>query len=706
MNKQLIITEKPSVSRSIAAALGVSQKREGYIEGNDYLISWCAGHLLELAAPDAYGEQYAQWRYEDLPIVPNVWKHIVTKDKAAQVKILKELMNRSEVECVVNACDAGREGENIFRLVYEYAKCKKPIRRLWISSMEESAIKTGFAALKDGSEYDNLYAAASCRECADWLVGISTTRLFSVLYGSTLNTGRVQSPTLAMLVRREADIASFISEPFYTPVINCGFSASGEKLKDCDAAEAVRADCDGRDATVTAVERQTKTTAPPKLFDLTTLQREANRLFGFTAAQTLEYVQSMYERAIVSYPRTDSRYLTGDMLDTANMLVKWLMTKMPYMDGNTFTPDINRLVNDKEVTDHHAIIPTPEIINSDLTKLPSGEIDILNLIMLRLLCAAAPVHSFESVTAKLTCGGHDFTAKGKTVISDGWKAIDGAYRAALKTKPDKDDERSSQDDDDSVALLDLSEGQVFKEVSASIKEGATTPPKHFTEDTLLAAMESAGAEDMPEDAERKGLGTPATRAAIIEKIIKSGFVERQKKNMIPTDKGKNLIAVLPNALTSAKMTAEWEHKLKKVEHGELSAKTFMDNIAAFMKSIVLDNKAPKPEFIGLFPGAKKPVGASVGVCPRCGSPVREGIKGFFCDKSDCGFKLWKASKFFESKKKALTAPIVAALLKDGRVAMKGLYSEKTGKTYDAVVLLDDDGGKFINFKLEFKGDKK
>ena len=669
---KLIISEKPSVASSIAAVINANERKDGYFIGNGYIVSYCFGHLLELATPDAYG--YAKWKYADLPIIPNKWIHTPSKDKAAQLKTLKSLMNRADVDCIVNACDAGREGELIFRLVYEYARCKKPLKRLWISSMEDAAIKAGFDNLKDGAEYDALYAAASCRERADWLVGLNCTRLMTVLYGTVLNTGRVQSPTLAMLVKREADIAAFVKEPFYMPALDLGsFMASGEKSKDRAAADKISAACDGRSATVTDIERVRKTVSPPKLYDLTTLQRDANRLLGYTAQQTLEYAQSLYERKIVSYPRTDAKYITGDMRDTV----------LAILGGTDFEPDIGRIIG--KVSDHHAIIPTLESRNADTSALLGGEREVFELVRKRLIAAVSPKHVYEAVTVTIDCGGYAFTAKGKTVITAGWKT--------------QNDE--AEGGDDNADLPELSKGQTFDSITAAVKEGATTPPKHFTEDTLLSAMESAGADDMPDDAERKGLGTPATRAAIIEKLVKTGFVERSKKNLLPTDKGKNLIAVLPEALTSAKMTAEWEHKLKQVERGELNANSFMEGIAAFTKSIVLSNKAPKPEFISLFPESKRQTSESLGKCPRCGSPVREGTKGFFCDAQTCSFKIWRESKFWTAKKKPLTAAIVAVLLKDGRAFVKGFYSERTGKKYDSMVALEDTGDGYVNFKLEF-----
>ena len=703
---RLVICEKPSVAAGLSTVLGANKRESGFFISNGYIVSYCFGHLLELAAPDAYGEQYKRWHYADLPIIPEIWKHVPAKDKAAQLKILKELLNRADVEYVVNACDAGREGELIFRLVYEYAKSKLPIKRLWIQSMEDAAIRAGFASLKDGAEYDSLCAAAKCREQADWAVGISASRLFSILYNSNLNVGRVQSPTLAMLVKRESDIAGFVKETFYTPTLDLSagvwgvpivITASGEKLKNKETAEAIRAACDGQSAVVTSVERVTKTAAPPKLYDLTTLQREANRLFGYTAQQTLDCAQSLYEKSCITYPRTDSRFLTSDMAAGLPLLVNKIALMLPFVRVPLET-DADIVINDGKVSDHHAIIPTEAARKVDLSALPSSERDVLNLIAVRLITATAPKHVYEAVTATLDCGGNTFSAKGRTVIKDGWKAIDDAFKAALKTAPDSG-EAPGEDGDD---LPELSKGQAFDSITVTVKEGATTPPKHFTEDTLLSSMETAGAEDMPEEAERKGLGTPATRAAIIEKLVKSGFVERSKKNLLPTDKAKNLIAVLPDALTSAKLTAEWENRLLEVQRGELPVKDFMDGIAAFIKAIVLDNNKAKPEFAALFPNERKDAAPPLGTCPRCGSPVREGAKGFFCDSRTCAFKIWKDSKWWTAKKKPLTAAIVTRLLKDGRVKLTGLYSEKSGKTYDATVVLDDDGGKFVNFKLEFE----
>lgn len=701
---KLVIAEKPSVAMSLAAVLGATERKDGYLEGSGYLVSWCVGHLLELAQPEAYKEQYAKWRYEDLPILPENWKYEVPKDKKTQLALLCRLMKDKRVNSVVCATDAGREGELIFRLVYEYAGCNKPMERLWISSMEDAAIRDGFDHLRPGSDYDKLYDAAVCRAGADWLIGINATRLFSVLYGVTLNVGRVMSPTLALLVQRELDIESFISKPFYVPEITCGgFTASGEKMPERSEAEKVRMDCDHNSAFVRSVEKQVKTVQPPRLYDLTTLQRECNRIYGYTAQQTLDYVQSLYEKKLATYPRTDSQYLTKDMQATAASLILWLRDNMPFGKGCAGEPDIDRVTDDSKVTDHHAIIPTVEIARTDLTELPSGERDVLTLLAVRLLCATTQAHRFETVTAMLDCQGHTFTAKGKTILQSGWKEVERIHRMSIRQS--ETEHRENED----AALPVLKEGQTFETVSASLREGKTSPPKHYTEDTLLSAMENAGAEDMPDDAERKGLGTPATRAATLEKLVSAGFVERKKKQLIPTKKGRNLIAVLPDNIKSPILTAEWESMLKQVEHGELSATSFMDQIADMSRTLVKEHTAPEERFVDLFPSSRETAHEAVGVCPRCGAPVYEGKKGFFCDNRECSFALWKDNRFFSSKKKSITKSVAAALLKEGRISMSGLYSEKTGKTYDAEVILDDTGGKYVNFKLEFpvkKGRRK
>jgi len=694
---RLVIAEKPGVARSIAAVLKSAERRDGYLQGRDYLVSWCVGHLMELADADAYDPRYAKWKHEDLPILPGRWRYVVPKDRKKQLDILRDLMARRDVDGIVCATDAGREGELIFRHVYTHCGCQKPVQRLWISSLEESAIAAGFQSLKDGAAYDNLYQAALCRSQADWLVGINATRLFSVLYRRTLNVGRVMTPTLAMIVQREADIAAFKKEPFYTVELDCGgFTASGEKLKDEKAAQSVRAVCHGQAATVTAMERKEKAEKPPRLYDLTALQREANRLLGFTAQQTLDYAQALYEKMLVTYPRTDSRYLTEDMAAGLPALVSSAASLLPFAAGLPLPVDAAQVIDNAKVTDHHAIIPTMKCADTDPASLPAGERGILTLIAARLLCAVGEQHRYSETTVTLACQGYSFTTKGKTVLQRGWQAAEQAFKATLIQKPEEKE---------AAALPELAEGQVFDNVTAKLREGFTSPPKHFTEDTLLAAMETAGAEDLSDDAERKGLGTPATRAAILEKLVKTGFVERNaaKKTtyLLPTQTGAALVAVLPETIKSPALTAEWEGKLKQVERGTLPPSDFMAGIAAMTRDLVQTYEADR-NAAALFPSDREAVGA----CPRCNASVVEGKKGFTCENPHCRFALWKDSRFFAAKRKELTRKIVAALLKDGRAALTGCYSEKTGKTYNAVAVLDDTGGKYVNFKLEFGEGKK
>ena len=509
---RLVIAEKPSVAQTIAAALGVKEKKDGYIEGGGCLISWCVGHLVQLAEAAAYGEQYKKWSFDSLPILPEEWQYAVDPDKGKQFKTIKELMHRADVSEVVNACDAGREGELIFRFVYEVAGCKKPMRRLWISSMEDGAIKAGFASLKDGQEYDALFASALCRAKADWLIGINATRLFSCLYGKTLNVGRVQTPTLKMLTDRDAAISHFQKEKYYHVRLDLsGAEAASGRISDKAEADALKGACEAETAVCVSLTREKKTAAPPKLFDLTSLQREANRIFGYTAKQTLDLAQALYEKKLLTYPRTDSSYLTDDMEETAAKVIALLCGKLPFMAGVGFSPEIARVLNSKKVSDHHAIIPTSEFAKQGFTGLAESECKLLNLVCSKLLCAVAAPHEYETETAVFSCAGNEFAAKGKTVLVPGWKEIDQRFRSTLKADGEEETETLN-------TLPELAEGQSFS-VIADVSEHFTSPPKAYTEDTLLSAMERAGAEDMPEDAERKGLGNPVTRAAILEKLV-------------------------------------------------------------------------------------------------------------------------------------------------------------------------------------------
>ena len=689
---RLVIAEKPSVAQTIAAALGVKEKKDGYIEGGGYLISWCVGHLVQLAEAAAYGEQYKKWSFDSLPILPEEWQYAVDPDKGKQFKTLKELMHRADVSEVVNACDAGREGELIFRFVYEAAGCKKPMRRLWISSMEDGAIKAGFASLKDGREYDALFASALCRAKADWLIGINATRLFSCLYGKTLNVGRVQTPTLKMLTDRDAAISHFQKEKYYHVRLDLsGAEAASERISDKAEAAALKGACETETAVCVSLTREKKTAAPPKLFDLTSLQREANRIFGYTAKQTLDLTQSLYEKKLLTYPRTDSSYLTDDMEETAAKVIALLCGTLPFMAGMGFSPEITSVLNSKKVSDHHAIIPTMELAKTDPDALPESEKNILTLAGARLLFATAAPHIFETVTAIFSCAGADFTARGKTVLAGGWKDIERRYRATLKNKPEADDE-----DNANGTLPELAEGQSFDNPTAKVTEHDTTPPKPHNEASLLSAMERAGNEDTDPDAERKGLGTPATRAAVIEKLVSSGFVERKGKQLIPTKDGNNLVCILPDNLTSPKLTAEWENNLTQIAKGAADPDEFLSGIEAMARELVKSYPFLSNSYKERFK-TEKP---EIGKCPRCGSPVHEGKKNYYCSNRDCAFVMWKNDRFFEDRKVAFSPKIAAALLKSGKVKVKGLYSPKTGKTYDGTVILADTGGKYVNYKIE------
>ena len=700
MSETLIIAEKPSVAATIAAALGAKEKKDGYIAGSGYLVSWCVGHLVQLAEAAAYGEQYKKWSYDSLPILPQEWQYAVTSDKGKQFKILKDLMHRADVSEVVNACDAGREGELIFRFVYDVAGCKKPMRRLWISSMEESAIKAGFASLKDGKEYDPLYSSALCRAKADWIIGINMTRLFSCLYGKTLNVGRVQTPTLKMLVDRDAAITTFKKEKYYHVRLSLsGVEAASAKIHAADEAGNLKAACEAAQAVCTSVTREKKTVAPLKLFDLTSLQREANRIYGYTAKQTLDLAQALYEKKLLTYPRTDSSYLTDDMGGTAAQIAALLAGKLPFMQGADFTPEISRLLDSKKVSDHHAIIPTMELAKADLAALPESERNILTLAGARLLMACAEPHIFEAVTAVFSCAGQTFTAKGKTVLAEGWKGLERRFMATLKKKAD------TEDDEENAISLDVppfAEGQTFDNPQAAVTEHFTTPPKPHNETSLLSAMERAGNEETDPDAERRGLGTPATRAAIIEKLVKSGFVERKGKQLIPTKSGIELVCVLPEVLTSPQLTADWENNLTQIAKGNADPDSFMTGIETMTRELVntypfLSDKE-KERF-----KEEKPV---IGKCPRCGADIYEGRKNYYCSNKDCAFTMWKNDRFFEERKVTFSPKIAAALLKDGKAKVKKLYSPKTGKIYDGTILLADTGGKYVNYRIAIQRDRE
>ena len=690
---RLVIAEKPSVAQSIAAVLGANSRKDGYLEGPDTLISWCVGHLVELSPADAYDERYSKWFFDDLPILPEPWKYQVPKDKQKQFKILKSLMSETRVTEIICATDAGREGELIFRLVYHQAGCKKPVKRLWISSMEDQAINDGFRKLRSIRDYDLLYQSALCRAQADWLVGINATRLFSVLYRQTLNVGRVMSPTLAMIVDRWSAIQDFRPEPFYTVVLKLpGFEASSEKLKVRGEAENLQNQCWGKTAAVTEIRTQEKTEKSPKLYDLTTLQREANRLLGYTAQQTLDYAQSIYEKKLITYPRTDSRYLTTDMAQSTESILQSALSLLPEDVTKDYSANVAQLLDDSKVSDHHAIIPTSALGNTSLESLPRGEQELLKMLAVRLVTAAGEAHQYAETAVVLDISGERFTAKGKTIQKSGWKAIDEQYRSTIITR--KSEKKPE------TPLPELENNQRFEQVVVRLDEGKTTPPKPFTEDTLLSAMENAGLEDLPEDAERKGLGTPATRAGILEKLVKTELVERRGdkklKTLQPTHKGIALATILPDQIKSPQMTAEWEEKLKRIEKGQFSPEIFMTEISQHLKDLVKTYQAVSENPVEL---AMNP--ESIGPCPRCKDSVLEGERRFFCQNKACEFALWKDNRFFTDKKKTLTREIATALLKDGSILMKNLYSPKTHKTYDARIIMEDTGGKYVNFRLKF-----
>ena len=686
---KLVLAEKPSAAQSFAKVLGATNRGDGYLEGNGYLVSWCVGHLVELIPPEGYDEKYSKWRREDLPIFPERWRYQVSSGTRKQFGILKKLMERADVDSLICATDAGREGELIFRLVYHQCGCKRPFERLWVSSMEDSAIRDGFQNLKPSSEYDALYEAALCRDRADWLVGMNATRLFSCLYGQTLNVGRVMTPTLAMAVMREAEIMAFHSEPFYTVELTFSdFSATSERMQDKAEATALCKGCIGAVATVTKAESKEKIERPPALYDLTSLQREANRVLGYTAQQTLDYTQNLYEKKLVTYPRTDSRYLTHDMADGLPALVELVFSTFPVSGVEAVPVSVEQVINDKKVSDHHAILPTRELQKCNFSELPKGELAVLQLICTRLLCAVGEPYRYTETQVELDKDGVPFTAKGKQVVQIGWKQF-----------LPRDKEKKAE-----PILPELLTGEGLSVHAAEVKEGKTTPPKHYTEDTLLHAMETASADEMPEEAERKGLGTPATRAGIIEKLVRIGFLERRgdkkTKYLIPTHKGTALVTVMPEQIQSPSMTADWEEKLLLIEHREHDSEDFMQEIKQVISGLVQNYKVIKDAEVMMNQSK------SVGRCPLCGASVEERQKGYFCSVRECKFALWKNNRYFESIGKVPTSSVVAALLQDGRVKLRGCKSARTGKTYDAIVCMEVASDGNIKFKMEFENGGK
>ena len=762
---QLVISEKPSVAQAIAKVIGAYKREEGYLAGSGYIVSWCVGHLVELAQPHMYDEHLKKWRIEDLPIVPDHWKYQISEGTKKQFFILKKLMERTDVTEIICATDAGREGELIFRLVYQQAGCKKPFKRLWISSMEDSAIRDGFANLRDGHDYDSLYAAAQARSWADWLVGMNGTRLFTKLYDRKLTVGCVQTPTLAMLVKRQEQIDGFQKQKYWNVHLNLdGVDLVKERIFEEEEARKILEECQNQEVKITLCESKEKSLAPPHLYDLTTLQREANRYFGYTAQETLNFTQSLYEDKLVTYPRTDSQYLSDDMEETAGEMVGLvaknleLNRSIPNLSGNdelnrnssgnhegdsgTFnvtgsletrqnvtyerknraecdssSRSVKGILNSNKVTDHHAIIPTAEIANLDRSRLSKGERDILLLISMRLLAATAPKQRLLETEIRAECAGYEFTAKTKTVVDPGWKFYEDALKARINLErgtagqaknSDQGSESKASNDSRNVTenyidnIRRFSKGETFPNPQPSLSEHFTSPPKAYSEDTLLSAMETAGNDSFDEDTEKKGLGTPATRADMIEKLVRNDFVRRKGKQLIPTEDGMALVQILPEEVKSPKMTADWENALKQIEKGEISAEEFMDGITKMVRDLVSKYGSGKPVDKNPFSASAsgKPQCEELGKCPRCGSPVFEGNKNFYCSNRTCSFCLWKESKWLAGMKKKLNKKMVIALLKDGRVHVTGLYSQKQGRNFDADLVMEDTG-TYVNYSLDF-----
>ena len=689
MSYQLVVSEKPSVGAAYAKVLGATNRQGGYWEGNGYLVSWCVGHLVELAPPNVYDAKYVKWSIADLPILPQKWQYLVSASTKKQFGILQKLMHRPDVESIVNSCDSGREGELIFRLVYEQAGCKKPVSRLWLSSMEDNAIREGFQKLKPSTEYDALYNAALCRERADWMVGINASRLFSCLYNQPLAVGRVMTPVLAMTVVREAAIAAFVPQKFYTVELELtsGCTASSKRFAQKADAELLLENCRKEaHTTVQKVERKEKTEKPPLLYDLTALQRDANRLLGYSAQQTLDYAQSLYEKKLITYPRTDSRFLTDDMAASLPGLVT--DTGKAFAVEEPFSIHVQQVINGSKVTDHHALLPTKSMAKADLAALPAGERNILRLIAARLLCAVGEPHRYAETTLTTICAGEKFSAKGKVVLSEGWKTMERKMLGELLGKQKEQ-----------AALPDVQEQSQCSIAGAELKEGQTSPPKSYTEDTLLSAMQAAGADSMPQGVERQGIGTPATRAATIEKLVQKGFLERKgtkkTKVLLPTDKGKALITVMPEEIQSPEMTADWETKLLRIERSEMEPSEFMTEINTMITELVKNTEMKK----GVNALMKNKI---IGICPNCGANVVEREKGWFCENRECRFVLWKDNAFFKRLGKRLDSHAADKLLRDGRVRLKDCKSAK-GKTYNATVLLSCENDGRSKFSLEFEG---
>ena len=697
MSKFLVIAEKPSVAQSYAKNLSAYKREDGYLEGESCIVSWCLGHLAEYAQPEEYDPKYEKWQFDDLPILPEAWKLKVSKDKKKQFEVIKTLMNRSDVEYLVNGCDAGREGELIFQRVYVLAGCRKPVKRLWISSMEDAAIQKGFQTMKSEEEYKNLCMAAVCRAQADWLIGMNGTRAYTTRYFKRLVVGRVQTPTLAMLAERQERIEHFQKEAFYKVALTDGkLTVVSENITNEEAAELLAALCNGSTAVVTQMKKERKKSFPPKLYDLTSLQREANRYFGYTAKRTLDMLQELYEEKLVTYPRTDSQFVTEDMKDSVEELVEKMPVLLSFVDYGQLGHGIKRVINNAKVSDHHAILPTKEVVEKGIADLPADKKNLMMLICQQLVQATGEEYLYEQTDITVKCQEHDFKARGKIPVQMGFKEVEKAFKQlCVKAEPVEEKEKETS------IPAGYEEGMRLFPVKAEKTTHYTSPPKPFNEDTLLAAMETAGNKEFDSETEKKGLGTPATRASIIEKLVSSGYAQRKGKQILPSTEGKELVKVMPEYLKSAVMTAEWENQLLMMEKGQITDTQFMGEITSLVRKILEVCREIPEEERRRFQTAREVIGK----CPVCGCDVFEGKQNFYCSNRQCDFALWKENRFLGSMEKNLDKKMARELLDKACTHVKGLYSKKKDMKFDADLLLTLEDGK-PRFHLEFPKKKK
>ena len=697
MSKFLVIAEKPSVAQSYAKNLSAYKKEDGYLEGESCIVSWCLGHLAEYAQPEEYDPKYEKWQFDDLPILPQVWKLKVSRDKKKQFDVLKSLMNRADVDYLVNGCDAGREGELIFQRVYDLAGCRKPVKRLWISSMEDTAIRTGFQTMKGAEEYRNICMAAVCRAQADWLIGMNGTRAYTTCYFKRLVVGRVQTPTLAMLAERQDKIEHFQKEAFYKVALTDGrLTVVSENIANEEAADLLASLCMDSEAVITQIKREQKKAFPPKLYDLTSLQREANRYFGYTAKKTLDMLQELYEEKLVTYPRTDSQFVTEDMKDSVEELVEKMPVLLSFVDYGQLGHGIKRVINNAKVSDHHAILPTKEVVEKGIADLPADKKNLMMLICQQLVQATGEEYLYEQTDITVKCQEHDFKARGKIPVQMGFKEVEKAFKQlCVKAEPVEEKEKETS------IPAGYEEGMRLFPVKAEKTTHYTSPPKPFNEDTLLAAMETAGNKEFDSETEKKGLGTPATRASIIEKLVSSGYAQRKGKQILPSTEGKELVKVMPEYLKSAVMTAEWENQLLMMEKGQITDTQFMGEITSLVRKILEVCREIPEEERRRFQTAREVIGK----CPVCGCDVFEGKQNFYCSNRQCDFALWKENRFLGSMEKNLDKKMARELLDKACTHVKGLYSKKKDMKFDADLLLTLEDGK-PRFHLEFPKKKK